>query len=212
MKYCRRRRGYPITRGDCAKLIYQLTPKGALTVQLLDYANRSTSCPVSLKKFWARQTAPSRFGQRKAWSDVFSRGLIDIGLFYSTETADLKIPAIVLPAEVALSARYTVTVLCDAAHRVEAIKFVDLLGRQGHTVLQEHGLDVVKPSVAGDPGKMPVQIRSEIDVTKRGGHPLCWPWTTDRPISRLSFLTSRQSYALRLQSRTEGPSRRTIIP
>jgi molybdate/tungstate transport system substrate-binding protein len=60
-----------------------------------------------------------------------------------------------------------VTVLRDAAHPVAAIKFVDfLLGPQGRAVAQEHGLDTVKPSVGGDPGKMPAQIRSEIDVSK----------------------------------------------
>jgi ABC-type Fe3+ transport system substrate-binding protein len=68
---------------------------------------------------------------------------------------------------VALSARYTATVLRDAAHPDAAIKFVDfLLGPQGRAVMQEHGLDTAKPSVGGNPGKMPAQIRSEIDATK----------------------------------------------
>ena len=59
------------------------------------------------------------------------------------------------------------TVLRDAAHTATAIKFVDfLLGPQGRAAMQEHGLDSVKPSVGGDPGKIPAQIRSEIDGAK----------------------------------------------
>jgi ABC-type Fe3+ transport system substrate-binding protein len=58
-------------------------------------------------------------------------------------------------------------VLRDAAHPVAAIKFVEfLLGPQGRAVAQEHGLGSVKPSVGGNPGKMPAQLQSEIDVTK----------------------------------------------
>jgi molybdate/tungstate transport system substrate-binding protein len=94
-------------------------------------------------------------------------GQIDLGFFYSTETADLKIPAIPLPAEVALSALYTVTVLRNAASPDGAIRFVGfLLGSPGRAVMQEHGLDTVKPSIGGDASNIPAQIRSEVDAAK----------------------------------------------
>jgi molybdate/tungstate transport system substrate-binding protein len=145
----------------------KLDPKGALTVQLLDHAEQIYMLPGLAQKVLG---APDNAEQVRPEENLVGRlqsGLIDVGFFYSTETADLKIPAIVLPAEVALSARYTMTVLRDAAHPVAAIKFVDfLLGPQGRAVMQEHGLDIVKPSVGGDPGKIPAQIRSEIDVPK----------------------------------------------
>jgi molybdate/tungstate transport system substrate-binding protein len=50
---------------------------------------------------------------------------------------------------------------------VPIIKFVEfLLGPQGRAVMQEHGLDIVRPSVVGDASKIPTQIRSEIDAAK----------------------------------------------
>jgi molybdate/tungstate transport system substrate-binding protein len=145
----------------------KLDPKGALTVQLLDHAEQIYKLPGLAQKVLGATDNPEQVRPEENLVGRLQSGLIDVGFFYSTETADLKIPAIVLPAEVALSARYTVTVLRDAAHPLAAIKFVDfLLGAQGRAVMQEHGLDTVKPSVGGDPGKMPAQIRSEIDVSK----------------------------------------------
>ena len=145
----------------------KLDPKGALTVQLLDRAEQVYKLPGLAQKVLRAPDNPEQVRPEENLVGRLQSGLIDVGFFYSTETADLKIPAIVLPAEVALSARYTVTVLRDAAHPVAAIKFVDLLlGAQGRAVMQEHGLDTVKPSVGGDPGKIPAQIRSEIDVSK----------------------------------------------
>jgi molybdate/tungstate transport system substrate-binding protein len=60
-----------------------------------------------------------------------------------------------------------VTVLRNAASPAGAIRFVDfLLGRQGRAVMEEHGLNTVKPSVTGDASKIPAQIRSEIDAAR----------------------------------------------
>jgi molybdate/tungstate transport system substrate-binding protein len=94
-------------------------------------------------------------------------GQLDVGFFYSTETSDLKIPSISLPPEVSLSAHYTATVLRNAANPTGASRFVGfLLGPQGRAVMQDHGLDIVKPSVSGDASKMPPQIHSEVDAAK----------------------------------------------
>jgi molybdate/tungstate transport system substrate-binding protein len=145
----------------------KLDPKGALTVQLLDHAEQIYRLPGLAQKVLGAPDNPQQVRPEENLVGRLQSGLIDVGFFYSTETADLKIPAIVLPAEVALSARYTVTVLRDAAHPVAATRFVDfLLGARGRVVMQEHGLDTVKPSIVGDQGKMPAQIRSEIDVSK----------------------------------------------
>jgi molybdate/tungstate transport system substrate-binding protein len=145
----------------------KLDPKGALTVQLLDHAEQVYKVPGLAQKVLGAPDNPEQVRPEENLVGRLQSGLIDVGFFYSTETADLKIPAIALPPEVALNAKYTVTVLRDAAHPLAAIKFVDfLLGTQGRAVMQAHGLDAVKPSVGGDPGKIPAQIRSEIDVTK----------------------------------------------
>jgi molybdate/tungstate transport system substrate-binding protein len=145
----------------------KLDPKGALTVQLLEHAEQIYKLPGLAQKVLGAPDNPEQVRPEENLVGRLQSGQMDVGFFYSTETADLKIPAIALPTEVALSARYTVTVLRDAAHPVGAIKFVDfLLGPQGRAVMQEHGLDSVKPSVGGDPSKVPAQIRSEIDDAK----------------------------------------------
>jgi molybdate/tungstate transport system substrate-binding protein len=55
----------------------------------------------------------------------------------------------------------------DAANPAGASRFVGfLLGPQGRAVMQDHGLDIVKPSVSGDASKMPPQIHSEVDAAK----------------------------------------------
>jgi molybdate/tungstate transport system substrate-binding protein len=94
-------------------------------------------------------------------------GQFDAGFFYSTETADLHVPQIKLPADIELSARYTVTVLRDAPNPAGAAEFVDfLLGTQGQKLMQQHGLDLLTPSVTGDTDKIPPAVRSALHTTK----------------------------------------------
>jgi molybdate/tungstate transport system substrate-binding protein len=145
----------------------KLDPKGALTVQLLNHAEQVYKLPGLAQKVLGAPDNPEQVRPEENLVGRLQSGQIDVGFFYSTETADLKIPAIPLPPEVALSAHYTVTVLRNAASPEGATQFVDfLLGPQGRAVMQEHGLDVVRPSVNGDATKMPAQIRSEIDAAK----------------------------------------------
>jgi molybdate/tungstate transport system substrate-binding protein len=143
----------------------KLDPKGALTVQLLDRAEQIYKLPGLAQKVLGAPDNPEQVRPEENLVGRLQSGQIDVGFFYSTETADLKIPAIPLPAEVALSAHYTVTVLGDAPSRDGALKFVEFLP-QGRAVMQEHGLDIVRPSVVGDASKIPTQIRSEIDAAK----------------------------------------------
>jgi molybdate/tungstate transport system substrate-binding protein len=138
-----------------------------LTVQLLNHAEQVYKLPGLAQKVLGAPDNPEQVRPEENLVGRLQSGQIDVGFFYSTETADLKIPAIPLPPEVALSAHYTVTVLRNAASPEGATQFVDfLLGPQGRAVMQEHGLDVVRPSVNGDATKMPAQIRSEIDAAK----------------------------------------------
>ena len=77
-----------------------------------------------------------------------------------------KISAIPLPAEVGLSAHYTVTVLRDAP-KSGAARFVSfLLGPQGQAIMRQHGLDAIKPTVTGDAQALPSTVRSSLDAGK----------------------------------------------
>ena len=94
-------------------------------------------------------------------------GQLDVGFFYSTETADAKIPALALPPDVALKAVYTVTILHNAPNADGAGKFVAfLLGRDGQSVMKEHGLGVQKLTLTGDADGVPKDVQALLDQAK----------------------------------------------
>ena len=137
----------------------KLDPKGALTVQLLAKAEQVYHQPGLADAVLGAPDNPAQVQPEESLVGRLQSGQIDVGFFYSTETADLKIASIPLPPEVALSAHYTITIVHDAADPAEAAKFIDfLLSPPGLAVLHEHGLDTVKPSVSGDAAKLPGSI------------------------------------------------------
>jgi molybdate/tungstate transport system substrate-binding protein len=137
----------------------KLDPKGALTVQLLAKAEQVYHQPGLAQAVLGAPDNPAQVQPEESLVGRLQSGQIDVGFFYSTETADLKIASIPLPPEVALSAHYTITIVRDASDPVEAAKFIDfLLSPPGLAVLHEHGLDTVKPSVSGDAAKLPGSI------------------------------------------------------
>jgi molybdate/tungstate transport system substrate-binding protein len=145
----------------------KLDPKGALTIQLFDHAEQVYKQPGLAQKALGAPDNPTQVFPEETLVGRLQSGQLDVGFFYSTETSDLKIPSISLPPEVSMSAHYTATVLRNAASPAVASRFVGfLLGPQGRAVMQDHGLDIVKPSVSGDASKMPPQIRSEVDAAK----------------------------------------------
>jgi molybdate/tungstate transport system substrate-binding protein len=145
----------------------KLDPKGVLTVRLLDQAEQAYKLPGIAKKILGAPDNPKQVRLEESLVGTLQSGEIDVGFFYSTETADLRIPEIPLPSEVALSAQYTVTVLRNAPNPEAAIKFVEfLLGPQGASVMEAHGLQTVAPSIGGDASKVPVEIRRAIDAAK----------------------------------------------
>jgi len=137
----------------------KLDPKGALTVQLLDKAEQVYHQPGLAQAVLGGADNPEQVRPEENLVGRLQSGQIDVGFFYSTETADLHIPAIPLPPEVALNAVYTVTVLHDAADPAGAAKFINfLLSPPGQAVLREHGLDTVTPSLGGNGAKLPTSI------------------------------------------------------
>ena len=145
----------------------KLDPKGALTVQLLDNAERIYKSPGLAQKVLGAPDNSAQVRPEENLVGSLQSGQLDIGFFYSTETADLKIPSIPLPSEVALAAHYTITTLRDAPNAKGADQFVAfLLGVQGNQLLKQHGVDTIKPSVSGDAASVPAEIRSVLDKAK----------------------------------------------
>ncbi len=137
----------------------KLDPKGALTLQLLDKAEQVYHQPGLAQAVLGAPDNPEQVRPEENLVGRLQSGQIDAGFFYSTETSDLKIPAITLPPEVALSAIYTAAVIREAADPVAAARFVDfLLSAPGQAVMNEHGLDVVTPVVTGDTATVPASI------------------------------------------------------
>ena len=137
----------------------KLDPKGALTVQLLDHAEQLYHQPGLAADVLGGEENPAQVLPEENLVGRLQSGELDVGFFYSTETADLHIAAISLPAEVALSAHYTVTVLRDAPHPAAAAQFVDfLISPAGKAIMQEHGLDTVRPALTGDATQVPAAI------------------------------------------------------
>jgi molybdate/tungstate transport system substrate-binding protein len=137
----------------------KLDPKGKLTLELLKKASVAYNIPDLTKTVLGAPENPAQVLPEENLVGRLQSGQIDVGFFYSTETTDLKIPAVTLPPETALSAHYTATVLNDAPHAAAAVRFLSfLLGPQGTALMRRHGLDLVAPKVSGDVHKVPPEI------------------------------------------------------
>jgi molybdate/tungstate transport system substrate-binding protein len=142
----------------------KLDPKGALTIELFKRAEALYHKPDLSQKILGEPENPAQVLPEEALIGRLQSGQLDAGFFYSTETSDAKIPSISLPEEIALKARYTITILRDAPNPSGAEKFVNfLLGADGRDLLTQHGLAIVKPNLSGDATAMPVAIKSLID-------------------------------------------------
>jgi molybdate/tungstate transport system substrate-binding protein len=137
----------------------KLDPKGKLTLELLTKASAVTKIPDLSKTVLGDPENPAQVLPEESLVGRLQSGQIDVGFFYSTETTDLKIPAITLPPETALSARYTATVLNGAPNAAGAVHFLSfLLGPQGAALMRKHGLGLVAPKISGDLHRVPPAI------------------------------------------------------
>jgi molybdate/tungstate transport system substrate-binding protein len=145
----------------------KLDPKGKLTIDLLQKAARIHKLPNLSREVLGAAENPDQVFPEENLVGRLQSGQLDVGFFYSTETADLKIPAIKLPPETTLSAHYTATMLRDAPNPAGAAQFIDfLLGGDGRELMHQHGLDLVTPSIDGDAGSVPAAVRSALHTTK----------------------------------------------
>ena len=145
----------------------KLDPKGKLTIDLFQKAAEVYKLSNLSQDVLGTPENPDQVVPEENLIGRLQSGQLDVGFFYSTETADLNIQAIKLPPEVTLSAHYTVTVLRDAPNATGAEQFIEfLLGDAGKALMRRHGLDLVTPSIEGDQGKVPASVRSAVNTTK----------------------------------------------
>jgi molybdate/tungstate transport system substrate-binding protein len=138
-----------------------LDPKGALTLRLLIRAETFYNTPGLAEKIIDRPSVPEDLE-----AALLQSGALDVGFFYSTETADAKIPALSLPPAITPKATYTVTILHRASNPEGADKFVAyLLGSDGQNLLKEHGLTLQKMGISGDATALPQDIKAIVDHT-----------------------------------------------
>jgi molybdate/tungstate transport system substrate-binding protein len=145
----------------------KLDPKGALTVNLMKQAETFYNSPGLSQKVLGAPDNPAQVLPEETLVGRLQSGQLDVGFFYSTETADAKIPALALPPAIAPKAVYTVTILHNAPNAAGADRFVAfLLGRNGQKLLKEHGLTLQNLSLTGTAAAVPPDIKSLLAKAK----------------------------------------------
>jgi molybdate/tungstate transport system substrate-binding protein len=146
----------------------KLDPKGTLTLTLMKQAETFYKSPgLAQKVLGAPLDNPAQVLPEETLIGRLQSGQLDAGFFYSTETADAKIPALTLPSAIAPKAVYTVTILRDAPNDAGAERFVTfLLGNDGQNLLKEYGLTLQKMEIAGDANAVPQDIKAVVDKAK----------------------------------------------
>ncbi|GAB2916722.1 hypothetical protein GCM10027093_64050 [Paraburkholderia jirisanensis] len=142
----------------------KLDPKGAFTVEMMTKAAELYKQPDLVQKTLGTPENPEQVLPEETLVGRLQSGQLDAGFFYSTETSDLKIPAIHPAPELQAKASYTLTILSDAPDAKGATRFVDfLLSAKGRELLKEHGVDIVKPTVTGNAQAIPSSVQAVID-------------------------------------------------
>jgi molybdate/tungstate transport system substrate-binding protein len=145
----------------------KLDPKGAFTVEMMTKAAELYKQPDLVQKTLGAPENPGQVLPEETLVGRLQSGQLDAGFFYSTETSDLKIPAIHPAPELQAKASYTLTILNDAPDAKGAARFVDfLLSAKGRELLKEHGVDVVKPAVTGNAQAIPSSVQAVIDAAQ----------------------------------------------
>jgi len=145
----------------------KLDPKGAFTVEMVTKAAALYKQPDLVQKTLGAPENPDQVLPEETLVGRLQSGQLDAGFFYSTETSDLNIPAIRPAPELQAKASYTITILGDAPNAKGAARFVDfLMSAKGRQLLEEHGVDVVKPAVVGNVQAIPPSVQAVIDAAQ----------------------------------------------
>ena len=145
----------------------KLDPKGAFTVEMMTKAAALYKQPDLVEKTLGDPENPAQVLPEETLVGRLQSGQLDAGFFYSTETSDLKIPAIRPAPELQAKASYTLTILNDAPNQPGAARFVNfLLSESGRALLKQHGVDIVKPTVTGNAQAVPSSVQAVIDAAQ----------------------------------------------
>ena len=145
----------------------KLDPKGALTVALINRAATYYKVADLAQRVLGEAENPAQVLPEETLIGRLQSSQLDVGFFYSTETASAQIPRLSLPASITPKAVYTATVLAGAANPPGAVDFVTfLLGPQSRTVMTANGLEVTKPVLAGTMTAVPAPIRAIVDQNR----------------------------------------------
>jgi molybdate/tungstate transport system substrate-binding protein len=145
----------------------KLDPKGSLTLTMFREAEAYYKQPDLIRRILGAPENPAQVLPEETLVGRLQSGQVDVGFFYSTETAAAKIPAIALPQQITPAAHYTITILRDAPNPPGAARFVTfLLGPDGRRLMKQSGLDVLAPKIAGDSNAVPTEIRPLITAHK----------------------------------------------
>ncbi|MFT4065967.1 extracellular solute-binding protein [Paraburkholderia sp.] len=145
----------------------KLDPKGAFTIEMMNKAAALYHQPDLVEKTLGAPDNPAQVLPEETLVGRLQSGQLDAGFFYSTETSDLKIPAVQPASELQAKASYTLTILKDAPNANGATRFVDfLLSARGRALLKEHGVDIIKPTVTGDRQAIPPSVQAVLDAAQ----------------------------------------------
>ncbi|MEI5996029.1 extracellular solute-binding protein [Paraburkholderia bengalensis] len=143
----------------------KLDPKGAFTVDMMTKAAQLYHQPDLVEKTLGDPENPAQVLPEETLVGRLQSGQLDAGFFYSTETSDLKIPALRPARELQAKASYTLTILNDAPNQTGAARFVDfLLSDTGRALLKQHGVEVIKPTVTGNVQAVPPSVQAVTDA------------------------------------------------
>jgi molybdate/tungstate transport system substrate-binding protein len=145
----------------------KLDPKGAFTVEMMTKAASFYHQPDLVQKTLGTPENPEQVLPEETLVGRLQSGQLDAGFFYSTETSDLKIPAVAPAPELQAKASYTLAILSDAPNKDGAARFANfLLSAKGRELLKEHGVDVVTPKVSGNAQALPPSLQAVIDAAQ----------------------------------------------
>jgi molybdate/tungstate transport system substrate-binding protein len=137
----------------------KLDPKGALTLALMEEAEAFYKVPGLAQRVLGAAENPAEVLPEETLVGQLQSGQLDAGFFYSTETADAKIPAIALPAAITPKAVYTVTILNGAPNAEGAARFVVfMLGADGQDLMRAHGMELRPLALTGSTSVVPAPV------------------------------------------------------
>jgi molybdate/tungstate transport system substrate-binding protein len=145
----------------------KLDPKGTLTVALMNKAEAYYKVSGLAQQVLGAPDNPAQVLPEETLVGRLQSGQLDVGFFYSTETASAKIPVISLAG----GDRPKGGLHCNCSERFAQPARCGRLSRlfawpKGKTVMAENGLDVETPVLAGTVAAVPSQIRALVDQGK----------------------------------------------